>query len=102
MAGFCPILLVSCKKEDSPDTVDCTGLTPTYTSDIKAILDAQPPRDDDGLVAGDDGDEQDREGQRLGRGGAEGSRRHDAGQHRRAAQDEVGPAAQREGTGRGR
>ena len=40
MAGFCLILLVSCKKEDSPDTVDCTGLTPTYTSDIKTILDA--------------------------------------------------------------
>jgi hypothetical protein len=40
MAGFCFILLVSCKKEDSPDTVDCAGLTPTYTSDIKTILDA--------------------------------------------------------------
>jgi hypothetical protein len=40
LAGFCLILLVSCKKEDSPDTVDCTGLTPTYNSDIKAILDA--------------------------------------------------------------
>jgi hypothetical protein len=32
--------LVSCSKDDTPDTVDCTGLTPTYNSDIKAILDA--------------------------------------------------------------
>jgi len=40
MAGFCLFLLVSCNKEDTPDTVDCTGLTPTYTSDIKTILDA--------------------------------------------------------------
>jgi hypothetical protein len=40
MVGFCLILLVSCDKEDSPDTVDCTGLTPTYNSEIKAILDA--------------------------------------------------------------
>lgn len=34
------VLVASCKDEDSPDTVDCTGLTPTYTADIKAILDA--------------------------------------------------------------
>jgi hypothetical protein len=32
-------LMVSCK-DSTPDTVDCAGLTPTYTSDIKAILDA--------------------------------------------------------------
>jgi hypothetical protein len=29
----------SCSKE-SIDMVDCTGLTPTYTSEVKAILDA--------------------------------------------------------------
>jgi hypothetical protein len=33
-------LVASCKDDDTPDNVDCTGLTPTYTSDIKAILDA--------------------------------------------------------------
>ena len=33
------ILVISCKDDDNPDEVDCTGLTPTYTADIKAILD---------------------------------------------------------------
>lgn len=33
------IFLVACAKED-PDMADCTGLTTTYTSDIKSILDA--------------------------------------------------------------
>lgn len=33
-------MLISCDKDESPDTVDCTGLTPTYTADIKQILDA--------------------------------------------------------------
>lgn len=33
-------ILLSCKKDDPIDTVDCTGLTPTYTTDVKAILDA--------------------------------------------------------------
>ena len=33
-------LVVSCKDDESPDTVDCTGLNPTYNNDIKAILDA--------------------------------------------------------------
>ena len=32
------IIWSSCGKEDI-DTVDCTGLTPTYTTDIKPILD---------------------------------------------------------------
>ena len=32
------ILLISCEKDEDP-SVDCTGLTPTYTSEIKAILD---------------------------------------------------------------
>ncbi len=32
-------LLLACNKDETPDTVDCTGITPTYTSDIKAILD---------------------------------------------------------------
>jgi len=39
LACFLIILAVSCK-EDTADTVDCTGLTPTYTDDIKVILDA--------------------------------------------------------------
>jgi cytochrome c553 len=30
----------SCKKE-SPITYDCTGLTPTYTVDVKPIMDAR-------------------------------------------------------------
>ena len=35
-----PTLLVfSCKKDD-PNPVDCSGLEPTYTADIKQILDA--------------------------------------------------------------
>jgi hypothetical protein len=33
------IFLISCGKDENP-VVDCTGLTPTYTADIKAILDA--------------------------------------------------------------
>ena len=33
------VLLVSCQKDPDP-TVDCTGLIPTYSADIKAILDA--------------------------------------------------------------
>lgn len=33
-------LMASCKDDDTPDTVDCAGLNPTYTNDIKAILDA--------------------------------------------------------------
>src|SRR6188768_1275960 len=33
------ILLISCEKDEDP-VVDCTGLTPTYTADIKAILDS--------------------------------------------------------------
>lgn len=36
---FSFILFFSCAKEDV-DMVDCTGLAPTYTTDIKAILDA--------------------------------------------------------------
>ena len=33
------VFMSSCGKDD-PDMEDCTGITPTYTSDIKAILDA--------------------------------------------------------------
>ena len=33
------IFLISCAKDEDP-VVDCTGPTPTYTTDIKAILDA--------------------------------------------------------------
>lgn len=32
-------LFTQCKKEDV-DIVDCTGITPTYTSNVKAIMDA--------------------------------------------------------------
>ncbi len=32
------VMLNACKK-DEPDMFDCSGVTPTYTSDIKAILD---------------------------------------------------------------
>ena len=32
-------LAVSCKDDDTPDGVDCAGLTPTYNNDIKSILD---------------------------------------------------------------
>ena len=35
------VLFAGCTKDEDPvDTIDCTGLTPTYTADIKAILDA--------------------------------------------------------------
>ena len=37
-ALICSILLVSCQK-DPISTVDCTGVTPTYSADIKPILD---------------------------------------------------------------
>lgn len=33
------LIVFGCKKEEV-QVFDCTGLTPTYTSDIKAILDA--------------------------------------------------------------
>ena len=36
--SFLAILMISCSK-DEPDTIDCNGITPTYTSNIKAILD---------------------------------------------------------------
>lgn len=29
----------SCKKEQNPTTFDCSGYSPTYTSEIKSILD---------------------------------------------------------------
>ncbi len=32
--------VVSCSKEDEPTDYDCTGLTPTYATDIKPIFDA--------------------------------------------------------------
>lgn len=34
------VAVSSCKKEETPVEYDCTGLTPTYTADIKPILDA--------------------------------------------------------------
>ena len=36
---FLTVSALACNNEDPVDTVDCTGLTPTYTSDVKAILD---------------------------------------------------------------
>lgn len=33
------LTLASCNKDDD-DPVDCTGITPTYTGEVKAILDA--------------------------------------------------------------
>jgi hypothetical protein len=38
-ALFSSLFFVSCQK-DTVSTVDCTGLTPTYTRDIKPILNA--------------------------------------------------------------
>ena len=35
---FCSVVLISCQK-DPISTVDCTGVTPTYSVDIKSILD---------------------------------------------------------------
>lgn len=32
-------VLFSCSKTEEPTTPDCTGVTPTYDKDIKAILD---------------------------------------------------------------
>jgi cytochrome c553 len=34
-------IIISCKKEKTtiPTTSDCTGVTPTYTADIKSIMD---------------------------------------------------------------
>ena len=40
MAFALLVLVASCKDDEDPTTVDCTGLDPTYTADIKAILDA--------------------------------------------------------------
>jgi len=37
-ALFCSIVLISCQK-DPISTVDCTGVTPKYSADIKSILD---------------------------------------------------------------
>lgn len=36
-----PCILFSCEKDEveEPQTYDCTGLTPTYTAEIKAIID---------------------------------------------------------------
>ncbi len=36
-----PIFLFSCEKDEveEPQTYDCTGLTPTYTAEIKPIID---------------------------------------------------------------
>lgn len=33
------ILATSCEKEETPITYDCTGLTPTYTANVKPIMD---------------------------------------------------------------
>jgi len=38
-AYFVVLLAVSCKKDEG-DSIDCSGVTPTYTADIKPILDA--------------------------------------------------------------
>ncbi len=38
-AIFC-FTVVSCSKDETPTDYDCTGLTPTYTTDIKPIFDA--------------------------------------------------------------
>ncbi len=38
-AYFVVILAISCKKDEG-DSIDCAGITPTYTADIKPILDA--------------------------------------------------------------
>ncbi len=35
VAGFA----YSCEKEATPVTYDCTGLTPTYTKDVKPLMD---------------------------------------------------------------
>ena len=34
------LLVAACSREEDPEEFDCTGLTPTYTADIKPILDA--------------------------------------------------------------
>lgn len=34
----CVVILSNCKKEEI-DTVDCSGTTPTYTANIKSIMD---------------------------------------------------------------
>lgn len=41
-AGFllATFTLVMCQKDSTGTTYDCTGLTPTYTSDVKAIMNA--------------------------------------------------------------
>ena len=36
---YLAMMCISCEKE-SPDMFDCSGITPTYTADIKPILDA--------------------------------------------------------------
>lgn len=37
----CLLVGLACSKEDDPSSdFDCTGVTPTYTTNIKAILDA--------------------------------------------------------------
>jgi len=40
LSSYCLLLVVSCNKEDTLVTYDCTGVAPTYTNDIKSIIDA--------------------------------------------------------------
>ncbi len=40
ISSFVVLSIASCKKESStPTTYDCSGLVPTYTADVKMILD---------------------------------------------------------------
>jgi hypothetical protein len=39
LALACMPLFTQCKKDPTPTNYDCTGLTPTYTGQIKAIMD---------------------------------------------------------------
>ena len=37
---FSLFFLIACTKQTNPQTYDCTGTSPTYTTDIKPIFDA--------------------------------------------------------------
>lgn len=39
IAAVAIISIISCKKEETTTKYDCTGATPTYEKDVKAILD---------------------------------------------------------------
>ena len=40
LLGFSLVLVVACKKEEKEEIIDCSGVSPSYNSDIKPIINA--------------------------------------------------------------